>query len=232
MPHFSDIFKACSVFIPEDVSIKLNTHYEVQENSEFFLRMLTQDEINELYDYMSSIDVYKHIFPLWTDNNSNYIGLFYDGPLKYRVCYINHEETDISPGFRSIDSFVGEIEKNSQLDWDELEKDYPMDKEHSNNEFMGQDLSCIQLLNQLVESSELDDELRFQYVFCIMALTPYNQLDTLLKYLDDEDMYVQERACEIFGYHRYRPAQAKLKEVMTHGQHNGRLAAKRALAQM
>lgn len=229
--HFSDIFRACSIMIPEDISIQLNTHYEVQKKNEFFLRMLTQDEITELFQYMSSIDVYRNILPIWTDNNSNYIGLFYDGPLKYRVCYINHEETDISPGFRSVDSFVAELEKNPQLDWDELDKDYPRNKEN-NNESIDHDLSCIQQLNQLIESSELDDELRCQYIFCIMALTPYNQLDTLLKYLDDEDMYVQERACEIFGYHRYTPVQAKLKEVMAHGQHNGKLAAKRALAQM
>lgn len=230
--YFSDIFQACSIIIPENISSGLDTHYEGQKKNEFFLRMLTQDEITELFQYMSSIDVYRDIFPLWTDNNSNYIGLFYDGPLKYRVCYINHEEMDISPGFRSVDSFVAEIEKNFQLDWDELEKDYPRDKEHNNNEYMDHDLSSIQLLNQRLESSELDDELRCQYIFCIMALTPYNQLDTLLKYLDDEDMYVQERACETFGFHRYAPAQEKLKDVLLHGQHNGRLAAKRALAQM
>lgn len=45
-------------------------------------------------------------------------------------------------------------------------------------------------------------------------------------------MYVQERTCEIIGFHRYLPAREKLIEVSINGMHNGKLAAKRALARM
>lgn len=59
--HFSDIFRACSIIIPENISSRLDTHYEVQKKNELFLRILTQDEITELFQYMSSIDVYRDI---------------------------------------------------------------------------------------------------------------------------------------------------------------------------
>lgn len=42
-------------------------------------------------------------------------------------------------------------------------------------------------------------------------------------------MYVQERACEIFGFHQYVPARDKLRMIAETGMHNGKLAAKRAL---
>ncbi|MEO3944273.1 hypothetical protein [Gorillibacterium sp. CAU 1737] len=76
------------------------------------------------------------------------------------------------------------------------------------------------------------DERRCQYLFSLMALTPYEDLDSLLIYLEDEDMFVQERACEIVGHHRYEPAREKLNWVAAEGTHNGKLAAKKALAKM
>lgn len=43
---------------------------------------------------------------------------------------------------------------------------------------------------------------------------------------------VQERACEIIGFHRYTPTREKLIEVSKDGMHKGKLAAKRALVRM
>ncbi|MFD0715002.1 hypothetical protein [Paenibacillus sp. GCM10027626] len=88
-------------------------------------------------------------------------------------------------------------------------------------------------MNKLISSDEqINDEIRCQYIFSIMALTPKTHLDSIVDYLNDEDMYVQERACEIIGFHRYIPAREKLIEVSTTGMHNGKFAAKRALARM
>ncbi|GAB6620822.1 MULTISPECIES: LacI family transcriptional regulator [Bacillus cereus group] len=42
-------------------------------------------------------------------------------------------------------------------------------------------------------------------------------------------MWVQERAAEILGFHRYAPAREKLNWVKEHGQHNEKMAAELAL---
>ncbi|MGQ4670131.1 LacI family transcriptional regulator [Bacillus toyonensis] len=42
-------------------------------------------------------------------------------------------------------------------------------------------------------------------------------------------MWVQERAAEILGFHRYVPASEKLNWVKEHGQHNGKMVAELAL---
>ncbi|MEY8744400.1 HEAT repeat domain-containing protein [Bacillales bacterium AN1005] len=190
------------------------------------------EEVIEMADFMSEMEVYQGIIPLWTDDHSNYIGLQVQGACQYRISYINHEETDVSPGFRSVQSFISKLEQHPSYDWDELNKDYPSDIEISHAE-MDEDLRCIDELNKFISSNQqIDDDIRCQYIFSIMALTPKRNLDSLIKYLDDEDMYVQERACEILGFHRYIPARDKLVEVSTNGMHNGKLAAKRALARI
>jgi HEAT repeat protein len=63
-----------------------------------------------------------------------------------------------------------------------------------------------------------------------MALTSPTDIETrIYPFLDDEDMYVQERAIELLGFHQYQPAVAKLTDLATNAKPNGRTAAKIAL---
>ncbi|BCC09470.1 hypothetical protein BCM0060_p2136 (plasmid) [Bacillus cereus] len=84
-------------------------------------------------------------------------------------------------------------------------------------------------MKNLLKNPELDEEKRTQYLFSIMALTPYTQLHEIIPLLEDSDMWVQERAAEILGFHRYAPAREKLNWVKEHGQHNEKMAAELAL---
>lgn len=229
---FIDLFNRLSITLPIVLIEELETHYKKQKDQDYLLRLMEPDEVIEMADILSEMEVYQDIIPLWTDDHSNYIGLQVQGACQYRISYIDHEETDVSPGFRSVSSFIAELEQHPSFYWDELKKDYPSDIEISHAE-MDEDLRCIDELNQLICSNQqIDDDIRGQCIFSIMALTPKRNLDSLLKYLDDEDMFVQERACEILGFHRYIPARDKLIEVSTNGMHNGKLAAKRALARI
>lgn len=228
---FKELFNRLSIIMPYDLIDVLESHKVKQNASDFSFRLMNLEEIIELIEFMSSIEVYHNIIPLWTDDNSNYVGVYYQGPLKYRVCYIDHEETDISPGFRSLSAFIYSLEQDPDFDWDELKKDYPTEAE-INIQDLRDDENCINDLNNLLTSARLNDDLRCQIIFSLMAVTPKIHLHFLVKYLDDEDMYVQERACEILGYHRYIPAKDKLIEVSEFGMHNGKLAAKKALSRI
>src|ERR1035438_7102570 len=46
---------------------------------------------------------------LWTDDNSNYCGVYTDGPLSGWVTVIDHEEPMLAPAFRSVSSFVSQL---------------------------------------------------------------------------------------------------------------------------
>ncbi|MFD0715003.1 hypothetical protein [Paenibacillus sp. GCM10027626] len=117
-----DLFKKLTIIIPDDVLEKLEIHSKNQKVQEFYFRLMELEEILETTDFLSSIEVYQNIIPLWTDDNSNYIGFHFQGACTYKISYLNHEETDLSPGFRSINSFITELELHPNLDWDELGK--------------------------------------------------------------------------------------------------------------
>ncbi|MED4729634.1 HEAT repeat domain-containing protein [Aneurinibacillus migulanus] len=223
-----EINKNLQLHLPQNSMECLRLHARKQAENEFFLRLMNGDEIIELLSYLRENNAYKDICPFWTDDHSNYVAIYISGPLKYRVCYVDHEETDLSPAFRSIDTFIHAVEEDDTADWHDLKKDYP--STDSTIKEKQDDLQAVQALQKILdEYEEIDEEIRCQYIFSIMALTPSESLDMLLHYVDDEDMYVQERACEILGFHQYVPARDKLRTIAETGMHNGKLAAKRAL---
>ncbi|GCD10033.1 HEAT repeat domain-containing protein [Clostridium tagluense] len=217
--------------IPLEILEALEEHRYKQEKSEFFIRLMEIDEVLEMKDFFDKCEVFRNLIPIWTDDNSNYVCMYYSGTLKYRICYLNHEETDIAPQYRSIQAFINELEKDEEYDWQELIKDYPT-RDKMNRTYEEKELSTIKELNTALDSSDLDEDLRTQIIYSILTLTPYDHLDSIIKYLDDEDCYVQERACEVVGFHRYSPVISKLKELCISGMINVPGAAKRALRQI
>jgi len=195
--NIAQMLNELEVSLLGEVMNRLERHAEVQRQQEFFLRMLKPEEVREMLDALSDFEVFESILPLWTDDNSNYIALYVDGPLKYRICYLNHEETDNSPVFRSVGNFIRELEKDRQQDWEDLNKDYPSLASQADLE----DLSIIQELVKQSERQQVDEDLRRQCLFSIMALIPQDLLPTILPLVEDEDPYVRERALATFKRH-------------------------------
>ncbi|MED4956184.1 hypothetical protein ABEO75_14500 [Paenibacillus macerans] len=63
---------------------------------------------------------------------------------------MNHEETDLSPAFRSAGSFIAALEQNPNHDWDDLKKDYPQGQ-NNNNESSAADLQSIEQINHMLQ---------------------------------------------------------------------------------
>ncbi len=197
------------------------------------LRLLTIDELTELLPvlHLHQITCTENIMPLWTNGHSDYIGVYVSGTLQGKICYLDHEESDLAPVFRTVHSFLTAVQQHPNTYWEELPHDYPSDRSLSEQQ-QNEDIACIhQLLTQL-EQQQLDDQERCMLLYSVMALTPYTHLDSLMPYLEDDGMYVQERACAILGHHCYVPAQPALEKVAQHGMHNGQLAAKIALSRI
>ncbi len=166
----------------------------------------------------------------WSDDNSNYAGFYVTGPLRGRLCYIDHEETDLSPVYRSLRSFLEAMlaAMDEGCDWPDLPTDYPAYRPTAKPEEAQHDWAAAQALRPLLEGAE-DDRERQYAAFCIMALAPFEQTEALLGFLWDDDMWVQERCCAILGRRKYDPAVPQLAEVAIRGGHNGRGAAIKAL---
>ncbi len=195
------------------------------------LRPLSTEEITEMISVLQGMTGFEELLPLWTNDHSDYIGVYASRILRGKVCHISHEETDLSPGFRSVETFLTAVQQYPEQDWEELTKDYPTGQELSQQEEV-EDIQCLSGLLLQIEREETDEEERCMLLHSVMALTPISRLDSLLPYLDDEDMYVQERACDVLGHHRYEPAKEKLEVVAKQGTHNGKSAAARALSRI
>ncbi|MGG4502054.1 HEAT repeat domain-containing protein [Paenibacillus polymyxa] len=185
-----EVLERQAIDLPDDTLEALLIHRKKQEGQKVQLRLLSEQELAESIEWMAQIEVFKYIIPLWTDDHSNYVGLYVEGPLAYKLCYINHEETDLSPMYRSTASLIAELEQNPELDWEQLRKDYPSDNDIS-TEQLAEDIRCMHELQAILEKdSSMEDDVRCQLLYSLMAITPVSEADSLLPYVDDEDMYV------------------------------------------
>ncbi|HHK5552114.1 hypothetical protein COL11_08905 [Bacillus anthracis] len=226
---FNQIATFFNISLPQEMMNAFKNPIYLQHKNDFLIRLLSFEEAMEVYLYLHEDVNIPEVFPLWTDDNSNYVGVYMLGPLTGKVCFIDHEEIDLSPVYPHVQTLIKALLESPESDWYELPRYYPCSKENTDKLQLKQDVQTINELKNLLKNDELNETKRTQYLFSIMALTPRAQLHEILPLLDDSDMWVQERAAEILGFHRYVPASEKLNWVKEHGQHNGKLAAELAL---
>jgi len=184
----------------------------------------------DILNFLFKEACYKGICPILTDNNSNYIGYFYTGPLKGKICFINHEETDLSPGFRSVNNLIQEILSKPDCEWLELSLDYP--EEARNDLNLHEDLETIELIKKNIADNKINDDYRQQLMYALISITPFSCTEDLYKYLKSDDMYIQEKAVNVIRKRRYKKAADKLFDIAKNGMHNGKISAICALKEI
>jgi hypothetical protein len=183
------------------------------------------DDLKEMMAFFREHPALAELVPILTDNNSNYICVYKSGPLLGKICYFSYGETSLDPKFRNIENLVTAISANPDAwDFTELPEDildYPLKLTREDNNIKES------LFTRYHE--EADDDIKTQLAFSIMSLTPTDNLEELYPFLNSDDMYIQERAIDMLGFHRYMPAADKLAELQTTALPNGQSAAVRAL---
>lgn len=195
--------------------------------------LLDNTEFEEMESYFTEFPIYRNLVAILTDENSNYWCINVNGPLKGMICYLSHDEPNLEPKFKDISSFLKAIDENPEAyDFNDLEEtsfDFPNSKKET--EFSKRKEIIEKLFSEF--NSENDEEIRQQIAFSIIALTSTEEIeDNIYPFLDDEDMYVQERAIQILGFHKYKPAKEKLIELKKTAMYNGQTAAGIALKKM
>lgn len=195
--------------------------------------LLDKKEFDEMENYFSQFSIYKNLVAILTDENSNYWCLNIKGPMKEMICYLSHDEPNLEPKFKNISSFINAINKNpNAYDFDDLEEtlfDFPNSKNPT--EFNERK----QIIEELKTNfkSESDEGVKQQIAFSIIAMSLTDEIEeNIYPFLDDEDMYIQERAIQIIGFHKYKPAKEKLIELKTSAMTNGQTAIGIALKKM
>jgi hypothetical protein len=65
---------------------------------------------------------------VFTDDGSNWAGVYVQGPLTGRLTILNHDGPSVAPRFRSLDSFLDSLVQagRDDLDWTDMRTDYPL----------------------------------------------------------------------------------------------------------
>lgn len=162
----------------------------------------------------------------WTDDQSNYAGVFLSGPLVHRVFLLDHDDPELTPRFFDVRSFTRYLLDHPEDVIDRDGYDYPaievLGPTAAEDRRLGRDF--------LREHTERRQDQRT--AFLALALLPPEDTHLALPLLDSPDMWIQERACRLLGVRRHRAAIPRLVEVARSGLHNGRIAAIIALKRM
>jgi len=197
-------------------------------------RMLHMEEIEILLRELAEFypeECFDDICPLFTDNNSNYVGIYHRGPLRNKICNLDHEDMNFSPGFHNIASFIASIENQPDKNWHELELEYPT-LALEEPEFSQDADKVIKEIDELITDAVSDKRLMRQLIFAKITLIPYGRTDEVYEYLASEDMFIQEKAVELLRKRKYAPAVYHLFEIAKTGMQNGKIAAIIALKEI
>lgn len=207
----------------------------VHEEQHAPCRLMPVSEVQEVYAELSAIDAVMLCNPIWlfTDDNSNYAGVYSDHPLRAYVTILSHDEPDPSPRWSSIAEFLSAVltpEADGALatDLPSVHPKLPVPRGQpstSRSEELG--LRFLTLASQ-----ESDDDYRRAYMFAGARLLPPDRASMLVPFLDDGDMWIPEQAAIQLGMWEYEPAVPKLVELVLKGRPNGDTAGIIALVAM
>lgn len=162
----------------------------------------------------------------WSDDNSNYAGIFLQGVLAPRAFVLDHEEPDPTPRFFDVRSLLRHLVSGAGDIVGEDLRDYPATEELGPSPAEDRELGR----RFLSEHAAAPDDSRS--AFAALALLPPQDAELAVPLLRSPNMWIQERACVLLGRRRYEPAIPELLQVARGGMHNGKGAAVRALQQM
>ncbi|WP_299466565.1 hypothetical protein [uncultured Microscilla sp.] len=152
------------------------------------------------------------IIPVFTNNESDCVGVFSSSPLKGKIVLMNHGEADFTPRFSSISSFITQINPIVG-DWHNLPAeafDYPIKDDFTIHQELL--LDCWKLIDQNTFDSE-----EHRALICQTAafLTLPSALDTLLPFLKDRNPQIVDKVAWLLGvFHQYTPAQPLIADLV------------------
>ncbi|MBB6049492.1 HEAT repeat domain-containing protein [Armatimonas rosea] len=204
-----------------------------------FFRLMTIAEVldvgNFIYDDLAFSVALRACIPdrwgcFWTDDESNHLFLWLDGPLQGRVGLLMHADTCYPVLFRSLESFLRAQKRAGHrgFAYGALTGDYPPQQTTASPVEEQGVVAQLQLLLQ--DETDSDERLMASRLICL--LLPWEQSAELIPLLDDRDFYVAEDAAESLGKRRYGPAVEALRRAILAKRPNVPSAAAKALCQI
>jgi len=107
--------------------IALLKQYQISDSDSYALenfksrdgfQVITDDDLEGMMKFFDQYPTdFEGILPIMTDDNSNYLCVYYTGEDKDKVCYLSHDEINLAPKFKSIESLIHIVNENPEA-WD------------------------------------------------------------------------------------------------------------------
>ncbi len=179
------------------------------------MRLMPPDEVVETRELL--LDQAEMLSPapdaryFWTDDNSDWAGVFVTGPLVGKVCVLDHHEPDDVPLYRTVARFFEELVRAivAGTDWFDA-NDYPSPRCLA-PPLHDEDVAIVRALRDELARSEPEHRVRLG--LHILQITPASQIAELMEFLDWESPWVQSTACRLMGLRDHPPAIPRLDAI-------------------
>ena len=183
------------------------------------VRLMQEEEFATTQEWLSAYALGAELLPIFTNNESDFVGVYTTGLLKGKVALVIHDALDFTPAFSSIQSFLKVIEQYNFDDWYNIPKtdcDYPIKEENQ------AEPNLLKECWKQIETDEFSSS-EEKILICKMAisLTPPSQLDKLLVFLKSpftdkpEHREIVEWAMYCLGVtHQYIPAKDPITNLI------------------
>jgi hypothetical protein len=177
-------------------------------------RLMPVSEVVETHPVFQDLDLPTlawHAF--WTDDNSNYAACYTSGPLRGKVCLIQHDDLQLAPRFRSARSFCTALLQAADegMDFREFPADYPA-LTASREEDADDRALALQYAAECGKTG--DEEQRVYLAQCAINLLPYAETEPLLAFARDQNQEVRIQASGLLGHRRVLSAMPHLIELL------------------
>lgn len=188
---------------------------------------------NKLREYFDSVPSAGKSVLLWTDDNSNYCGLYLDRPLTGCVYLLDHEVQMLTPAYRSIPSFIsyllGAVEDENTCDVPTLPREIPVTDDDPTH--VAADRHLCELFRRMYMAEKNEDRRRF-FAYCCICLTPVADTEHVLSFLKDPDFWTPEAAIRLLEVRHWQGSIEPIEELARDGTINGDGAAMQLLVRM
>ena len=195
----------------------------------------TQPALGEL---TASVADVGRIVWLWSDDNSNYLGVYTTGRLTGWLVKLNHEDPILTPAYRSVGTFLVRLlaaapgtapQGQAAIDLVMVPQDVPVivdDPQHVDTDRMH-----ARTLAEMY-SHEADEDRRRVLSMSSICLTPVADTGSIAPFLREPDMWTPETAVLLMELRRFGGASEEVERLAREGSPNGDSAAMRLLVRL
>lgn len=139
---------------------------------------------------------------LFSDDNSNWAGIYVTGPLTGKIVLLDHDDPSEAPRFRSLSSFIDAMIAAGRdgSDFTELSTDYPLAADCE--ESLARD--ALPIARQLLENARSSDKIEviINTIEVALHLLPASEVDVLRELLSSPHQFVRYKAVKLAGHQK------------------------------